>query len=355
VRARFVRVGRDYHFATGARAFRDHGHKIVTHTENAGVIRALVDIANERGWNDITVTGTARFRRDAWRAATVSGLVVRGYRPTEFDKQKLARDLAAAREPPRPTGPLVDFPQPPVSRTPVVMPAAPPSRARTTRRAAESAEYTSGVQGDSKRSGPDQRDRIYFGTLLGHGPAPYEFHPHGEPSYFLRMQTQRGAAVLWGKDLERALQEAKVAPGQEIHVRQAGRESVTVRRRERDPQGRVVKEHNMKAHRNQWEVSRNEEASLGSDERDVARTTLSSQVVSHSTRETSSVDSASRALKAAQLFANDRIKEPAQRSAFVSAVREELARAFEHGDGGSGVRREGRERDSAPSPARTLS
>ena len=78
VRARFVRVGRDFHFPSGARAFRDYGRKLVTQTENTAVIRALVDIAVERGWNDVTITGTAAFRSDAWRIATVSGLIVRG-------------------------------------------------------------------------------------------------------------------------------------------------------------------------------------------------------------------------------------------------------------------------------------
>jgi hypothetical protein len=349
VHARFVRVGRDFHFQTGARAFRDHGHKIVTHTENSAVVRALVAIAVERGWNDITVSGTARFRRDAWRVATVSGLAVRGYRATEFEKQKLARDLAAARQPVRRPEPLIDFPQRPRSPSSDAAQPALSTQPRT------SPPQRGAGQSASKVGGSGQRERSYSGTLIDHGPAPYEFHPQGEPSYFLQIQTRRGPTVLWGKDLERAVNDAKVTSGVEIHVRQAGRDTVTVRRKERDEDGRVVKEHNMKTHRNQWEVSRNEHAKPRSEERDIARTMRSSQAANGSAHAPANVDSAVRALKAAQLFANERIKEPAQRSAFVNAVREELARAFERGGGEGGARLRATERERAPSQARTVS
>jgi hypothetical protein len=344
VRARFVRVGRDFHFPSGARAFRDHGHKVVTHTENAAVIRAFVDIAVERGWSHITVSGTARFRREAWCTATVSGLVVRGYRPSEFDKHKLVRDLAAARQPSGRPAPLVDLPLLASNK-----PAGPAPHVRASRstRAAESpnaAEERSG----SREGGSNRRERRYSGTLLQHGPAPYEFHPQGEPSYFLRIQTSRGPTVLWGKDLERAIGEAKVTSGEEIHVRQAGRETVTVRRKERDQAGRVVEEHDVKAHRNQWEVSRDQHTDEQSIPRTQTRTAGASAGRTHD-------ESALRALKGAQLFADERISDPAQRSAFVNAVREELAAAFEPAEPRPLSRLRAREREGTPMPPRTVS
>jgi hypothetical protein len=345
VHARFVRVGRDFHFPSGARAFRDHGNKVVTHTENAAVIRALVDIAVERGWNDITVSGTARFRREAWRAATVTGLVVRGYRPTEFDKQKLVRDLAAAREPRRRPAPLVDFPQA-ANRESAV--SAPHVRASTGTRAAGSADRAAEEPSGPKGGGSNSRERRYAGTLLEHGPAPYEFHPQGEPSYFLRIQTSRGPKLLWGKDLERAVHNAKVATGEEIHVRQAGREAVTVRRKERDLDGRVLEEHDVKAHRNQWEIVRDRHG----DEQVIPRTQTR---IASARADRGPDETALRALKAAQLFANERISDSAQRSAFVNAVREELAKGFERGDAPPVTRLRGMHRKGPAMPARTLS
>jgi hypothetical protein len=279
----------------------------------------------------------------------VAGLVVRGYRATDFEKQKLARDLAAARQPVKRPEPLIDFPQRSRSPTSDAAQPAPPSGPRT------SPPERGAGQSASKVGGSGQRERSYTGTVIEHGPAPYEFHPQGDPSYFLRIQTRRGPAVLWGKDLQRALHDAKVTSGEEVHVRQAGRQAVTVRRKERDEDGRVVKEQSMKTHRNQWEVSRNEDASLKNDERDITRTIDTSLSPNGSDHAPGKVDSAVRALKAAQLFANERIKEPAQRSAFVNAVREELALAFDHG----GARRDARLRATEPEraqiPARTVS
>jgi hypothetical protein len=342
VRARFVRVGRDFHFPSGARAFRDHGHKLVTQTENTAVIRALIDIAVQRGWNDITVTGTAGFRRDAWRLATVSGLVVRGYRPTEFEKQKLVRDLAAAREPSRRPEPLVDFPQQGFGKQPVTA----EGRPATSARAARGPKNAKAEQSRSKARDSNERERAYAGRLLEHGPAPYGFDSQNEPSYFMRIQMQHGQKVLWGKDLERALHDAKISTGEEISVRQASRETVTVKRKERDQEGRVVREHDIKARRNQWEVSR----AVRANEQETAPPR--SRATSAHARQGRDTDSALRALKGAQLFANERISDPDQRSAFVNAVRDELAAALERGNGRSVA---GAQRERSPTPARTLS
>jgi len=49
-----------------------------------------VSIAQARGWTDVTLTGSERFRRDAWFAARVAGLEVRGYQPTDFEQERLA-------------------------------------------------------------------------------------------------------------------------------------------------------------------------------------------------------------------------------------------------------------------------
>jgi hypothetical protein len=328
VSARFVRVGRDYHFPSGAQAFRDHGHKVVARTENASVVRALVQIAMERGWQDITVSGTARFRHDVWRIATVSGLLVRGYRPSDFEKQMLVRELAAARG------------------------AAPESRrgARTSRGADEdrSPEPRSPRSDRSGVAAADRRERIYAGMLLEHGPSPYDFHPQGEPSYFVRIRTEHGPTLLWGKDLERALHDAKVTPGDEVRIRQAGRQTVTVRRKERDNAGRVLNEHNIKTHRNQWEVHRDSDAHEQTDRSDVEhRGNAVPGPIRRRSGERQEVDGALLALKGAQLFADQRIKDPAQRSAFVNAVREELARLFDRGERAPipRLREDARERD----------
>src|ERR1700676_4717700 len=91
---RFVQVNNKFYFPDGARAFTDRGNRLTTLSENTEVIRSLVGIAKARAWQEITVRGTERFRKEVWRAASVAGLQVRGYKPTEFEQSHLVRNLA---------------------------------------------------------------------------------------------------------------------------------------------------------------------------------------------------------------------------------------------------------------------
>src|SRR5258707_12976135 len=94
IRQKFTQVGNRYHFKDGALAFTDRGDRIPSPSENTEVIKSLVSIAKEREWSDITVAGTERFRRDAWFAARIASLEVRGYEATEYDQARVARALA---------------------------------------------------------------------------------------------------------------------------------------------------------------------------------------------------------------------------------------------------------------------
>jgi hypothetical protein len=97
VSERLVRVGSDYYLANGTHALRDRGSKIIVRSDNTEVIRSAVLIAPERGWSDITVSGATAFRRQAWREGTAIGLIVRGYKPTEFEKAQFVRARAQER------------------------------------------------------------------------------------------------------------------------------------------------------------------------------------------------------------------------------------------------------------------
>src|SRR6202795_183733 len=91
---RFVQVKNKYYFPDGALGFTDRGNRITTTSENTEVVRSLVDIAKARSWQEIIVRGTERFRKEVWIAASVAGLQVRGYKPTEFEQSHLVRTLA---------------------------------------------------------------------------------------------------------------------------------------------------------------------------------------------------------------------------------------------------------------------
>src|SRR5580704_4273588 len=94
IRERFIGIGAKYYFPDGAAAFTDHGAKLTTRSENTEVIRSLVAIAQAREWSEIKVTGTERFRKEAWFAARIAGLEVRGYTPSEFEQERLVRAIA---------------------------------------------------------------------------------------------------------------------------------------------------------------------------------------------------------------------------------------------------------------------
>src|ERR1700683_432521 len=114
VRRRFVQVKNRYYFPDGARAFTDRGTRLTTSSENTEVIRSLIQIAEARGWSEVTVRGTERFRKEAWFAARLAGLEVRGYRPNEFEHGRLVRMLG--RQGPAPVEDSVtagDRPPPP--------------------------------------------------------------------------------------------------------------------------------------------------------------------------------------------------------------------------------------------------
>ena len=95
VRDRFVQDKRRFYFPDGAPAFRDHGKRLTTGSENTEVVRSLVEIARTRGWEEITVDGTERFRREAWRQGRLAGLDVRGYKPPAPERAAMVRRARA--------------------------------------------------------------------------------------------------------------------------------------------------------------------------------------------------------------------------------------------------------------------
>jgi len=97
VRNRFVQDGHRFYFPDGAPAFKDQGRRLTTPSENTQVIHSLIEIAHSRGWTEVTVTGTERFRQEAWRQARLAGLNVRGYRPSEVEHAQMIRALARNR------------------------------------------------------------------------------------------------------------------------------------------------------------------------------------------------------------------------------------------------------------------
>lgn len=55
----------------------------------------MVDAAAARGWQNIKVSGSEDFKKQAWEAAAEKGMEVRGYEPTEAEKVKVLNKVLA--------------------------------------------------------------------------------------------------------------------------------------------------------------------------------------------------------------------------------------------------------------------
>jgi putative DNA primase/helicase len=161
---------------------------------------------------------------EAWFAASLVGLVVRGYEPSEFERERLARALTARWAPP-------SEPSPDATATP-------------------------GAAGSPVSRLPD--NALIVGKLVDHGPSKYAHDPKEPMSYFVRIETERGEREIWGVDLDRAFRHSLSTPGigDEIALRAIGKAPVTVLAAQRDEQGRDIGREAIATHRNEWIVER---------------------------------------------------------------------------------------------------
>jgi len=312
INARYVKVGSKYHFTNGDLAFRDRGRRLSTQLENSEVIRDLIAIAKERGWNEIALGGTERFRKEAWQQARLAGLTVRGYRPSELERAQLVRLIGRERDEGR------DFSLPPS--------AAPSERPRTQPMAAEE-----GVRAEN-RSAAQAPDRVHVGRLIDHGAANYQHDARADLSYFVKIDTPDGERTLWGKDLERAMAQSlsRAKLGAEVLVRQLGAKPVTVIRPVRDEEGQIVERTKVQTYLNRWSVERvdflQERAEVAHIVRDPS---IDAKTAAAKRPELAGTYTE---LHAAKLIAQQLYAHPADRERFITRVREAIADEIERGE-----------------------
>ena len=178
---------------------------------------------------------TESFKREAWRATRLAGVEVVGYKPTPIEQAQLIRAMAKqlALESSIPSDSMTN----PVQRTAAVL----------------------AKDGRADRSHPES-ERLLIGKLVDSGRDHYQFKPQGEMSYFVKVETPRGVCTKWGVDLERAVERSLsgVRKGDIVGVRHVGKEPVKVIEKERDAEGRVIRECEVERHRNRWSVETTE-------------------------------------------------------------------------------------------------
>lgn len=326
LQSRYVRQGRDWYTTDGALAFSVRNDRLTTHREDRNIVKDLVLAAERNGWTEVTVTGSERWRRRAWREATLVGVQVKGYDPSPRERQQVIRDiarqsalLAGAQAPGAAADSRdqmsLDFPE-----------SAPPSMDAVAAKPNRSSRQTTTERNMSPRSQGRRLDtETMEGQLVKHGEAPYRFHSDQSPSYFATVLTADGERTFWGVGLKEAIEksESQVAIGDRVVLRRVGKTPVTVKLEELAADGRLQKVSidtervEWRVERPEWFVNRAQQARLLRDDQLAAR---------RAAREDPELARAMLSLRAGELLAEERLSDPKRREQFIREVAKRLER-----------------------------
>jgi hypothetical protein len=177
-----------------------------------------------------------------------------------------------------------------------------------------------------------QRDeQIVVGRFQEHGRAPYQFRVREDPSYYVKILTNRGERILWGKDLERAIAQSatRIKVGDLIGARRIGGKTVAITTRQRDAEGRMV-ESTRPARRHRWVV---EKVQFFAERAKLARRVRDDQIdAREEVARRPELVSTFLSLRGAQAIAERRIADPKDRERFLALVREAMANSIKKGE-----------------------
>ena len=167
-------------------AFKATDDRLVTRIAATEVIRDMVSVAQHRQWEALQVRGSVEFRREAWLEANARGMDVKGYQPSEIDRQALADrrgvwDRAQAR--------------------------------------------TNDAEARSASDRPLQADRLDYdkgvsGRLMEVGYGPYRNRPDAEPSTYVAIELDDGRRhQVWGVGVVADVADSGARPGDRISLR----------------------------------------------------------------------------------------------------------------------------------------
>lgn len=77
-----------------ALAIRADDTTINSKREDLNTIRAMLTMAEARGWSEVKVAGSAEFKREAWIEAAARGITAQGYKAGDLDRQEADRRRA---------------------------------------------------------------------------------------------------------------------------------------------------------------------------------------------------------------------------------------------------------------------
>ena len=165
---------------------------------------------------------------------------------------------------------------------------------------------------------------------LDHGRDAYRHDPNEDPSYFVRLKTRNGVREIWGRDTERAVAKSLTQPqiGDEVVLQRTGRDAVTVKRQERDPEGQF-RSKNVEVFRNRWVIEKQSFFEARANAAEIVRNEHIG--AREAVRDHPELAGTYLNLRAAEL-ASRALRDPQDRGRFVSQVRSALADDIERGE-----------------------
>jgi len=216
---RYLNIEDRYFLPDKTLAFEDQGNQLKLKTENNTVIRDALAIAEARGWQHITISGSQNFMHHAWREASLKGMEVTGYTPSKLEIAELnhAQVLREGRQ----------------------------HENATTKSVSNSAHRPS--------------EGVLRGKLLEHGEAHYRHDPTQERSYFIKLEVEGQEVTRWGVDFPRALAESQSRPqiGDQVTLSNLGKKDVLITVISKDPEGHAIEEKKT-VKRNTWQIDKAE-------------------------------------------------------------------------------------------------
>lgn len=235
-------------------------------------VRSMVDIAEARKWPSIKVSGNKEFKAAVWLEASLKGIGVDGYTPSDLEKARLAA-MMAKKEQTRPEGVLDNS----IERGPLQKAAKSRSDSNKTEELSRAKSQQNQVPNGVDQASSSKPERVgqssirtYAGTLLEHGQALYEFRKGESESYFAKIETIKGVETIWGKEIRTAIGSANAQNGDEIKLTHMGQQPVTVDANVLDETGKVVGVQPLDTIRNSWKVERLT-ATAGADDPTLSR------------------------------------------------------------------------------------
>lgn len=212
--------------------FMDRGVQLKSPKEDRVTVNDMLEVAKEKGWSSINLTGTKEFRRVAYIEAVSRGIEAYGYKPTE-------RDLTIIEQL-RDEKSINTINNTELTKDKERIVAA--SREETTKETVEVSPFK--------------------GKLLDHGEANYKFDEKNSKSYFVYLEDENGNKhTHWGKELETAINDANVKLNDNVVLINHGRQAVQVEQKVYDKNGNFTHTEVIDAYRNKWEVTHKKELS----------------------------------------------------------------------------------------------